>query len=109
MESCDALSVPLRSSTATSAAKGNKGMTMTIKREAAEATTLYAAAHAEQYTRKDLRAALKLYIRIIDDHAVTPEAEFCRAQIKHIVDSAVPKQELFDTQVALAEKYLGFA
>ena len=81
---------------------------MTISKES-DATKLYAAAHAEQYTTKDLSAALKQYRCIIDDHADSQEAEFSRAQIQHIVNTAVPKQELFDTQVALAEKHLGSA
>ncbi len=80
---------------------------MTITRESADAKDLYTSAHTEQYTKKDLRAALKLYTSIIAHHSDTQEAAFSRAQVQHIVNSAVPKQELFDTQVALAEKHLG--
>lgn len=79
---------------------------MTNASGSAKATSLYTAAHAAQYTTKDLSAALKLYRGIIVEHAATPEAEFSRAQIQHIVNAAVPKQELFDAQVALAERYL---
>ena len=79
---------------------------MTISKES-DATRLYAAAHDKQYTTKELSAALKQYRCIIDDHADSQEADFSRVQIQHIVTTAVPKQELFDTQVALAEKYLG--
>lgn len=80
---------------------------MTDSRESADAKKLYTSAHTQQYTKKNLRAALKLYRNIIVHHSDTQEAAFSRAQVQQIVNSAVPKQELLDAQMALAEKHLG--
>jgi hypothetical protein len=56
----------------------------------------------KQYATKDLHEALELYRNIIAAHPNTQEAEYSRSQIQNIVNTVVPKQELFDTQVDLA-------
>jgi hypothetical protein len=67
-----------------------------------EAGEQYAAAHEAHYTAKDLAEALDRYRAIVDAHPETQEAKYSRSQIQNIVNSVVPKQELFDAQVDLA-------
>ena len=62
----------------------------------------YAEAHLTHYGEKDLREALELYRAIIASHPDSQEAAYSRAQVQNIVNQVVPKQELFDAQVALA-------
>jgi hypothetical protein len=66
-----------------------------------EIGTQYAEAHLAHYGEKDLRRALELYKGIIAIHPDTQEAGYSRSQVQNIVNSVVPKQELFDAQVAL--------
>jgi hypothetical protein len=67
-----------------------------------EAAQKYAAARAAHHKTKDLREALVLYRDIMAAHPNTPEAEYSRSHIQHIVHAVVPKHELFDAQLDLA-------
>jgi hypothetical protein len=71
-----------------------------------EAGRAYAAAYAAHYESKDLHGALELYKLIIDCHPNSQEAAYSRAQVRNIVISVVPEQELFDAQVELATSRL---
>jgi len=72
----------------------------------ADAARLYAAAHALHYSEHDLLAALRAYERIIALHPGTPEAGYARTQIRNIVQSVVPAEELLAAQVDLASRHL---
>ena len=61
----------------------------------------YAAASAAHYTKKDLREAFQLYMRIMATHPDSREAGYARSQINNIVNVVVPGQELLDAQVHL--------
>jgi hypothetical protein len=67
-----------------------------------EAGEQYAAAHAAHYTEKNLHRALELYKGIVTAHPDAPEAGYSHSQIKNIVNTVVPKQDLLDAQVELA-------
>lgn len=67
-----------------------------------EARRQYAAAYSAHYSERDLPGALRLYVNVIASHPDEQEAKFSRAQVQNIVNTIVPKQELFDAQVNLA-------
>ena len=67
-----------------------------------EAGEKYAKAHVAHYTTKDLREALSLYKAVMAAYPDSVEYQYSRSQIQNIVNSVVPKQELFDAQVELA-------
>lgn len=71
-----------------------------------EANLQYAAAHAMHYKTKDLHKALDLYEGIIAAHPDTRVAEYSRIQIQNIAKNVVPKQELLDTEIAMARAHL---
>ena len=71
-----------------------------------DAATQYAAAHEVHYVTKDLHTALELYRGIMTSYSDAPEAGYALAQIRNIVDSVVPKQELLDVQAELALAYI---
>lgn len=75
--------------------------------ETTEAGREYAAAYAVHYTERDLPGALRLYVNVIASHPDEEEADFSRAQVQNIVNTVVPKQELFDAQVNLAAAHFG--
>ncbi len=70
--------------------------------EFTEAGREYAAAYAAHYTERDLPGALRMYVNLIASHPDEQEATFSRAQVQNIVNTVVPKQELFEVQVNLA-------
>ena len=74
---------------------------MPIETKSSEIGKKYAAAHLAQYGDKDLSGALDLYTALIATHPDTPEAGYSRSQVKNIVHSVVPEQELLDAHVAL--------
>jgi hypothetical protein len=67
---------------------------------------LYVAAYTKHHVDKDLLGALGLYRSLIANRPDAQEVKYARSQILNIVNSAVPKQTLFDAQVALALTYL---
>jgi hypothetical protein len=71
-----------------------------------EAAQAYAAAYNSHYTGHDLPLALQLYRKLVAFHPDAPEADYSRLQIQNIVHAVVPKQELFDAQVALVLAHL---
>ena len=70
--------------------------------EITKAGEQYATAHAAHYTSKNLHEALELYTEVVARHPDAPEAGYSHAQIQNIVNSVVPKQDLLNTQLALA-------
>ena len=66
----------------------------------------YATAHAAHYRTKDLTEALDLYTGIMAGHPDSQEAQYSRTQIQNIVRQLIPRQELLDSQVALARAHL---
>lgn len=66
----------------------------------------YLAAYAAHYTNKDLREAIELYVGVIAAHPRTQEATYSRSQIRNIVTSVVPRQELLDAELELALVHL---
>ena len=62
----------------------------------------YAAAHAAHYSQHNLAAALQLYVELIASRPNAPEADYSRAQIRNIINSVVPAQQLLDAQIGLA-------
>ena len=74
-----------------------------------EAARKYAAAYAAHYTERDLPGALQLYMNVIASHPNEQEASFSRSQVQNIVNTVVPKEELFDTQVNLAATHFARA
>ena len=79
---------------------------MTEDTEPSEAGRDYEAAYAAHYTTSDLPKALELYHRITDAHPDTPEAEYSRAQIQNIVNAVVPKSDLIQAHLSLAQLHL---
>jgi hypothetical protein len=67
-----------------------------------EVSKRYGEAYAAHYKTKHLHEALDLYKGVIAAHPNTREADYSWYQILNIVHDMVPKQELFDAQVALA-------
>lgn len=67
----------------------------------------YAAAYATHYTQRDLTKALHAYDEVIVQHPESLEAEYSRAQLRNIVRSVVPSNELLATEVRLAHEILG--
>jgi hypothetical protein len=70
-----------------------------------EVSKRYGEAYAAHYKTKHLHEALDLYKGVIAAYPNTQEADFSGYQILNIVHDMVPKQELFDAQVALALAY----
>ena len=70
-----------------------------------EANRRYATAYSEHYTNHNLRAALQLYLQVINLHPSDPEAAYARAQIQNIVKTVVPPQELLDAHVKLCDTH----
>ena len=62
----------------------------------------YAAAYAAHYTGRDLPAALQLYMKVMASHPGTQEADYSRMQVRNIVNTVIPKQEILDSQIELA-------
>ena len=67
-----------------------------------EVARQYAAAYAAHYTERNLPGALRLYVNVIASHPDEQEANYSRVQVQNIVNTVVPRQELFDAQVNLA-------
>lgn len=80
---------------------------MRNKADTTEAGRQYAAAYAAHYTECNLLGALRLYVDVIALHPDEQEADFSRTQVQNIVNTVVPKQELFDAQVNLAVAHFG--
>ena len=70
--------------------------------EPTELAERYADAHRTHYGEKNPRRAIELYTAIIAAHPESAEADYSRTQLQNIVHQVVPKEELFDAQVALA-------
>ena len=66
----------------------------------------YATAYAAHYTERNLPVALQLYRKVIASHPTACEAEYSRTQVRDIVNTVVPKQELLDAQIELALAHL---
>jgi hypothetical protein len=71
-----------------------------------EAARQYAAAHAAQYTAKDLYQALVLHRDVMATHPNTEEAMLSLTQIQNIVRGVVPQSVLLEDQIGLALAYL---
>ena len=67
----------------------------------------YTAAYAAQYTQRDLPAALRLYMNLMESHPGTPEASDSWTQVQNIVNAVVPREELLGVQLELAHAHLG--
>jgi len=61
----------------------------------------YAAAYLEHYTTKDLNKALGLYRGVMAAYPDSEEAGYSRTQVLNIVNSVIPKRDIFDAQVDL--------
>lgn len=70
-----------------------------------ESGRFYMVAHEMHYTTKDLSEALELYKSVMEAYPETEEAKYCRSQIENIVNTVVPKQELFDAKLELARMH----
>ena len=66
----------------------------------------YRAAYAAHYKTKNLQEALELYKGVMAAYPDNQEAGFSRAQVRNIVKSVVPEQELLDAQMKLASAIL---
>ncbi len=62
----------------------------------------YTKAYDMHYKTKDLPKAFKLYRGVIADYPGTDEAGYSLSQVKNIVNTVVPKQEVIDALVAMA-------
>ena len=71
-----------------------------------EAGREYAAAYAAHYTERDLPVALQLYRKVMASHPGAKEAGYSRTQVRNIVNTVVPKQELLNAQIELALGHL---
>ena len=69
--------------------------------EPTEASRQYAVAYAAQYSERDLPLALRHYQQLLASHADSQEAGYARSQVRNIVNTVVPKQELQDVQMNL--------
>ena len=74
--------------------------------ELTEAGREYAAAYAAHYTGRDLPVALQLYRKVMASHPGAKEADYSRTQVRNIVNTVVPKQELLNAQIELALGHL---
>ncbi len=74
---------------------------MTDKSVLTEAGKAYAAALNAHYTAHDLPMALQLYRNLMTSHSDAEEADYSRMQVQNIVNSVVPKQELFDAHIEM--------
>ena len=74
--------------------------------EPTKAAEQYATAYQAQYTAKDLRGALDLYLALVSDHPDSLEATHARQQLRNIADHAIPKQESLAALVEMAIKHL---
>jgi hypothetical protein len=75
--------------------------------ELTEAGRQYTAAYATHYTQRDLPAALRLYMNLMESHPSTPEASDSWSQVQNIVTAVVPREELLGAQIELAHAHLG--
>ena len=66
----------------------------------------YAAAYATHYSQRDLTAAMLAYDGVIAQHPTAPEADYSRAQLRNIVRSVVPAEELLASETKLAREVL---
>lgn len=66
----------------------------------------YAAAYLEHYTTKDLNKALGLYRSIMTTYPDSKEAGYSRTQVLNIVNSVMPKVDIFNAQVDLLLTHL---
>jgi len=70
--------------------------------ETTKAGQQYEAAYSAHYKMKNLQEALELYKDVLTTHPGTQEAGYSRAQIRNIVKSVVPEQDLLDAEMKLA-------
>jgi hypothetical protein len=73
---------------------------------ATEVGQRYAAAHAAQYGKKDLREALTLYQSLLAAHPNTQEAGYASSQIQNIVKAVVSPATLSNANADLAIAHL---
>lgn len=71
-----------------------------------DASRDYAAAYAAQYTARDLPLALRLYRQLMRSRPSTAEFDYSRMQVRNIVRDVVPRQELLEAELDLAEARL---
>jgi hypothetical protein len=67
-----------------------------------EAGHKYQAAYSAHYTDRDLPLALTRYQNLMKTHPDTQEAKYSRTQIQNILNAVVPKQDLLNAQMELA-------
>ena len=77
-----------------------------MSKERSSAARDYELAHAIHYTERDLLRALRAYAQVIDQYAGAREADYSRAQIRNIVHSVVPAEEILAAHTALALDHL---
>jgi len=71
-----------------------------------EAARHYESAYRIHQDQDDLLRAFLAYDRVIQQHPDTPEAGFARHQMRNIVRSTVPADELWASQYQLALRFL---
>ncbi len=64
-------------------------------------------ARSTHYTQRDLTKALHAYDEVIAQHPESLKAGYSRAQLRNIVRSVVPSNELLAAEVRLAHEVLG--
>lgn len=79
---------------------------MKIDADRAKAGRQYADAYAAHYGAKNLQEALGLYRGVMAAHPDTQEAGYSQAQIRNIVKSVLPEQDLLVAQMELAFAHL---
>lgn len=79
---------------------------MNENEERAAATQCYANAHATHYMKHDYAAALRSYDQLMALHPSAPEAEYARTQIRNILKSVVPADEVLAAELELVLRYL---
>ena len=79
---------------------------MIIPAKHEKAVQQYAMAHTTHYKTKDLLKAYQQYREILASYPGAKEAEYARMQIRNIVDSVVPDQEVDDCTSELALAHL---
>ncbi len=81
-------------------------MTMkTVPNTSSVASREYHDAYAAHYSARDLPLAMRLYEKLLASYPETQEGKFSRMQIRNIVNSVVPKQELLDAEIRLARTH----
>ena len=70
-----------------------------------ESADQYRLAYSAHYTDRDLPLALQRYQSLMRAHPDTQEAAYSQSQIQNIVNTVVPRQELLNAQIVLANDH----